>query len=260
MHTEMDLTLKQTPFTLVRENPTSLYLQISSLLREEISSGLYEPSGKLPSEAELVRRFEVSRITVRLALNQLVEENIVERKQGKGTYVSNKQLRHGLDTLRSFYESLVIQGLKPEMRLLSRQLADIPEAISNVFGAGMNKGLRIERLHLVDGQPIALGTSYLLAEVSAISWESIEQQPSYKAIEAITGLQVTRADLAITAQLADEKYARLLEISIGMPLLVMKRVSYLSNGICCDHSLFHIRPEHYEFVLSSYFKQIGSGQ
>lgn len=238
----------------MRENPTSLYLQISSLLNEEISSGLYEPSGKLPSEAELVRRFGVSRITVRLALDKLVEEKIVERKQGKGTYVYNKQLRHGLDTLRSFHESLLVQGLKPEMRLLSHQLVDIPETVKVSFDTGMDKGLLIERLHLVDGQPIAFGKSYLPSEISAVSIGDIERQPSYKVIEAITGFQVVRADLAITAELADDRYAKLLEVSIGMPLLVMKRLSYLSNGRCCDHSVFHIRPEHYEFVLSSYFK------
>lgn len=250
----MSQTLKQNQSSLLRENPTSLYLQISSLLREEISSGLYEPSGKLPSEAELVRRFDVSRITVRLALDQLVEEKIVERKQGKGTYVSNKQLRHGLDTLRSFHESLLVQGLKPEMKLLSRDMVETPEALSKSFSSEFRHLLLIERLHLVEGQPIAIGKSYLTPLVGDMNWDTFEKQPSYKAIEALTGLQVVKADLAITAQLADEKLAELLEITVGMPLLVMKRISYLSNGVCCDHSIFHIRPEHYEFVLSSYFK------
>lgn len=246
--------MKSSPSTLVRENPTSLYLQISSVLREEINIGLYEPSGKLPSEAELRTRFGVSRITVRLALDTLVEEGIVERKQGKGTYVFNKQLRHGLDTLRSFHESLLIQGLKPEMRLVSHRMMDTPETVRSAFSPDQHQSLYIERLHVVDRQPIALGKSYLLAEVAAVSQEALENQPSYMAIEKVTGLKVVKADLSITAQLADAEYAKALQIKPGMPLLIMKRLSYLSNGICCDHSVFHIRPEHYEFVLSSYFK------
>jgi GntR family transcriptional regulator len=246
--------LKSTPSPLIRENPTALYLQISSLLREEISSGLYEPSGKLPSEAELQARFNVSRITVRLALDQLVEEKIVERKQGKGTYVFNKQLRYGLDTLRSFHETLVIQGLKPEMRMLSHCVIDIPENLKSIFSAETTQSLFIERLHVVDNQPIAIGKSHLLAEVAAVSLDTIESQPSYKVIETVTGLKVERAELSITAQLADVKHAKALEISPGMPLLIMKRLSYLSNNTCCDHSIFYIRPEHYEFVLSSHFK------
>jgi GntR family transcriptional regulator len=251
----MDLILEQPHSLLLRENPTSLYLQISSLLREEITSGLYEPSGKLPSEAELGKRFGVSRITVRLALDQLVEEKIVERKQGKGTYVSNKQLRHGLDTLRSFHETLVMQGLHPEMKLITRQMVDTPEPFKNFFTSATNKNLLIERLHFVAGQPIALGKSYLLPEVGAVSLASFEGKPSYKVIEEVTGLQVARADISITAQVADEKHSKLLHIEIGMPLLIMKRLSYLSDGVCCDHSMFYIRPEHYEFVLSTYFKR-----
>jgi len=246
--------LKQPSATLLRENPTALYLQIASVLREEISRGLYEPSGKLPSEAELVSRFAVSRITVRLALDKLVEERIVERKQGKGTYVFNKQLRHGLDTLRSFHESLVIQGLHPEMHLLSHQRVNIPDTVKNSFDSGTSESLLIERLHVVEGQPIAWGKSYLPIALEALSVDDIERQPSYKLIEAVIGLQVVRADLGITAQLADELLAERLKVGVGMPLLVMKRLSYLSNGACCDHSVFYIRPERYEFVLSSYFK------
>lgn len=250
----MSQTLKQKQSNLVRENPTSLYLQISTLLREEICSGLYEPSGKLPSEAELVRRFDVSRITVRLALDQLVEAKIIERKQGKGTYVSNKQLRHGLDTLRSFHESLLVQGLTPKMKLLSREVVETPELLRKIFPSEMSQLLLIEKLHLVDSEPIAIGKSYLTSQVADLNWESFEKEPNYKAIEAVTGLKVVRADLAITAMLADEYHAKLLAADPGMPLLSMKRVSFLSNGICCDHSVFYIKPEHYEFVLSSSFK------
>ena len=231
-----------------------MYLQISSLLREEISSGLYNPSGKLPSEAELRKRFDVSRVTVRLALDKLTEENIVERKQGKGTFVYGKQLRHGLDTLRSFHESLVIQGLKPEMRLLSRTIVDIPDTLRSSPGVHTDQILLIERLHLVEGKPIALGKSYLPLEVETLSWEQTEKQPAYAILESLTGFRVARADIAITAQTADEKLSHALSMTSGMPLLVMKRLSYLENGACCEHSVFYIRPEHYEFVMSSYFK------
>jgi GntR family transcriptional regulator len=240
--------------SLVRENATSLYQQISSLLREEIGRGQYEPSGKLPSEAELCKRFAVSRVTVRLALDKLAEEKVVERKQGKGTFAFGKQLRHGLDSLSSFHESLVMQGLKPEMRLVSRKVVPLPDSLHALFGPEVSQSLLLQRLHLVDGEPIALGRSYLPVEVETVSWEKTEQQPTYAILESLTGLSVVRADLAISAQPADKELAHLLKISADMPLLVMTRTSYLSNGACCDHSVFYIRPERYEFVLSSAFK------
>jgi GntR family transcriptional regulator len=248
--------LKPLPSTLARENAAALYLQISSLLHEEISRGLYDPSGKLPSEAELCKRFAVSRVTVRLALDKLAEENVVERKQGKGTFVAGKQLRHGLDTLRSFHESLRIQGLNPEMRLIARHIVNTPDNVRSALGVNMEKSLLLERLHVVDGEPVALGRSYLPVEVDSLSWEETEQQPTYAILESLTGLRVVRADIGISAQSADKVLAETLKISVGMPLLVMRRLSYLANEDCCDHSVFYIRPQHYEFVMSSYFKPV----
>ena len=248
--------MKPLPSNLARENAAALYLQISSLLHEEISRGLYDPSGKLPSEAELCKRFAVSRVTVRLALDKLAEENVVERKQGKGTFVAGKQLRHGLDTLRSFHESLRIQGLNPEMRLIARHIVNTPDNVRSALGVNMEKSLLLERLHVVDGEPVALGRSYLPVEVDSLSWEETEQQPTYAILESLTGLRVVRADIGISAQSADKELADILKISSGMPLLVMRRLSYLANEDCCDHSVFYIRPQHYEFVMSSYFKPV----
>jgi GntR family transcriptional regulator len=241
---------------LIRENVASLYEQIASLLREEIGSGLYEPSGKLPSEAELCTRFSVSRVTVRLALAKLDDEGVVERKQGKGTYAKGKQLRHGLDRLRSFHDSLVMLGLNPEMRLVSRDIISIPKHLRSLLGAGDRKRcLLLQRLHVVDGEPIALGRSHLPIEVQKISWEMTEQQPTYSILEKMTGMQVARADLTIKVGQTDVELAAALGLKVGAPLLLMERTSYFSNGACCDHSTFYIRPERYAFVMQTSFAQ-----
>lgn len=239
---------------LVRQNVTSLYEQIAVQLREEALSGAYEPSGKLPSEAELCARFKVSRITVRLALGKLADEGTVERKQGKGTYVSGKQVRHGLDALRSFHDSLVMQGLKPEMRLLSKEVVALPEHLRGRFGKKASHCVALRRLHLVDGEPIAVGNSYLPKQVELLSWEETQSQPNYTILKGLDGRGVARADIAIRAQSADAELARVLKVQSGSPLLVMTRTSALPNGDCCDYSTFYIRPERYEFVASCTFQ------
>lgn len=241
--------------SLIRENVASLYEQIASLLRDEINQGLYEPSGKLPSEAELCTRFNVSRVTVRLALGKLTEERTVERKQGKGTYAAGKQLRHGLDHLRSFHESLVMQGLHPEMRLVSRDVVTVPDKLRALIGTKEKNCLLLQRLHLVDNEPIALGRSFLPVEVESVSWEMTEQKPTYSILEELTGLPVARADLAIKVGAADSELAKALHLKVGAPLLVMERTSYFPNGACCDYSIFFIRPERYEFVVKTSFAQ-----
>jgi GntR family transcriptional regulator len=236
---------------LIRENISSLYQQIAAQLRAEIHQGQFEPTGKLPSEAALCARFGVSRVTVRLALGRLEEEGAVERKQGKGTYAAGKQLRHGLDHLRSFHESLLMQGLKAEMRLLSRDIVAAPADTASVMGDEQGRCLQVQRLHLVDGTPLAVGRSYLPAR---LTWERIEKQPAYALLLELTGQAVARADLAIKVGHADAALALALAVAEGAPLLLMERSSYFADGTCCDKSQFYIRPERYEFVIKTSFE------
>ena len=242
---------------LIRENIASLYEQIASLLREEIQQGRFEPTGKLPSEAALCLRFGVSRVTVRQSLAKLEQEGTVARKQGKGTYAAGKQLRHGLDQLRSFHESLLQQGLQAEMRLLSREIVDAPGGALRVMGDEEGRCLRLLRLHLLDGAPLAVGRSYLPLLMGAADRERMERTPSYAILRELTGQAVARADLAIKVGQADAELAPALEVAEGAPLLVMERSSYFADGACCDRSQFYIRPERYEFVIKTSFAQAG---
>nr|WP_052308645.1 GntR family transcriptional regulator [Pseudomonas fluorescens group sp.] len=226
---------------------------IHAVAADGIQRGDFEPTGKLPSEAELGERFAVSRVTVRLAVGKLCDDGVVERKQGKGTFVAAKQVRHGLDALRSFHEALLLQGLKPSMRVINHALQPVPEDMRGLFEAS-DDCLLLERLHFVDDDPIALGRSYLPAELASVVWTDVEHQPIYSILESITGMAVTRADLAIRAQEADKTLANALHIKRGAALLVMERTSYFANGRCCDRTRFFIRPERYAFVLSGVFK------
>ena len=238
---------------LSRENATALYEQIATRLQEEIEAGLYEPTGRLPSEAELGLRFGVSRVTVRLAVDKLVAERLVVRRQGKGCYAAGKQVRHGLDTLRSFHESLLQQGLNATMQLLEKRVVNLPATLRERF-VPAKRGLFVKRLHLVDGEPVAVGLSHLPHRLSLATWEEVEQQPAYSLLNTVTGKAPARADMVIRAQPADEALAETLGVSPGDALLVLERTSYFADGSCCDHACFYIRPERYAFVMSSTFR------
>jgi len=237
--------------TLQRESSTSLYEQIAQQLLQEIQQGAFGPTGKLPSEAELVARFAVSRVTIRLALGKLGDDGVVERKQGKGTYVAAQQVRHDLDALRSFHESLLLQGLKPSMRLLGHRLQAVPAELGGLFSG---KCVSVERLHFVDDEPIAFAVSYLVGDVEPVDWNEMAEVPLYSLLEQVTGRPVARADIAIRAREADKLLAGHLGVKRGTALLVMERTSWFADGQCCDRSTFFIRPERYAFVLSGVFK------
>ncbi len=239
--------------TLPRQNATSLYEQIAARLMEEMEAGLYEPTGRLPSEADLGERFAVSRVTVRLALDRLVQQGAVVRKQGKGSFVAGHQMRHGLDTLRSFHESLKLQGLQATMQLLEKKVVTLPADVRQRF-APAARGLFVQRLHLVDDETIALGESYLPYKLSAFSWAQVQQQPAYSLLADKMGEGPARADIAVGALSADERLAGVLQVAPGSALLLMRRTSYFSSGACCDYTHFYVRPERYEFVMSSTFR------
>jgi GntR family transcriptional regulator len=238
--------------SLIRENATSLYDQIAATLRGEIERGGYEPSGKLPSEAELSERFGVSRVTVRLAIGKLVNDNFVERKQGKGTFATGKRLQHRLDALHGFYDSLARQGANPQMKLLRMDPAKkLPLAMHGVFAPFIKTAVYLERLHSVDDGVVALAQTWLLPEAGEISERLAQTRPTYEILESMPGWRLARADMSITAVPASGAIAIQLQVAERTPLLVMKRTSRLSDGRVCEATLFHIRPERYEFTVSS---------
>lgn len=238
---------------LIRENIASLYEQIAARLEAEIRHGVFEPTGRLPSEAALCGRFGVSRVTVRLALGKLEQAGVVERKQGKGTYAAGKQVRHGLDHLRSFHESLLVQGLKAEMRLLSHALAPAPDGLAPALCDAGGRCLLLRRLHTVDGAPLAVGHNYLPVALARLDWARVATQPAYALLQELTGHAVARAELAIKVGAADIALAQALGVPVSAPLLVLERSSCFADGTCCDRSEFYIRPERYEFVIHTAF-------
>jgi GntR family transcriptional regulator len=226
-----------------RDAPTSLYAQIAAALRDDIAGARFEPSGRLPSEEELRTRFGVSRVTVRLALADLEREGLIDRRKGKGTFTSGKQVRHALDTLRSFHESLKLQGFRAEMRLI-RAGAE-PDADGEALG------FRIERLHLADGKPIAVGVSRLPASLQDLDWRKLADLPLYAVFQQALGVALQKAEFAVGLGAAAPEVAGLLEVAVGEPLLTLERSSFDVEGRCVDRSTFHIRPERYQFTLSS---------
>jgi GntR family transcriptional regulator len=237
-----------------RDNATSLYRQIAARLRDEMAGGHFEPSGRLPSEAEIGARFAVSRVTVRLALEELAKSGLIERRKGKGTYVAGKQVRHELDTLRSFHESLILQGLDASMRILTLEPVQPPAAIIDVLGQGWQTCLFLERLHLVDNEPIALGRSFLPQSLAEVSRADMESRPTYAIVSALAGLDVERAHVTIGAQSADPSLEAALDVPKSAALLVMERTSWFTDNTPAEHSTFYVRPERYRFVMNSFFQ------
>jgi GntR family transcriptional regulator len=236
---------------ITRHNITPLYEQIAEQLRQEIDGGSYEPSGLLPSEADLGARFDVSRVTVRLAVGRLAERGLVERQRGKGTFVKGKRLRHGLNTLRGFHDALVLQGLATDMRLLEVQKRPLPTTLRAEMHTRARIGLFLQRLHCVQGKPVALASTYLPPESVDLTPAQLGVRSSYAVIETLLGWRIQRARLSIRLEQVSSTAAKHLEMKSAASVMILERTSYITGEKACEHTLFEIRPDRFEFVLDS---------
>ncbi len=235
---------------LRRDSHVAMYRQIAGQLREAIARGDYAAGSRIPTEPELCRRFGVSRITCRQAVEALAREGLVVRQQGKGTFVLGPTVRHDLLELRGIYDGLVAQGLDPRTRLLEFGIGVPPAAVAARLGTGMRKLVHWRRLYAVRGKPFAVSTVHLDSGRLKLARELVDRHPTYSILENLLGERIGRADVAIRYEPASAEIARALGLAKGAPLMVMERISYNADGVPREHSVYRARAEAYAFSLT----------
>ena len=235
---------------LRRDGPVAMHRQLAERLRAEIAGGAYTDGARLPTEPQLIRRYGVSRITARQAVDALVREGLVVRQQGKGTFVTSPVVRHDLLELRGLYDQLVDHGLDPKTELLDWAEAVPPAAVAARLGSGRRKLPAWERLYRLRGKPFALSRVHLNAGKVRITRAQVEAHPTYTLVETLMRKRIGRADVAIRYLPAPADIARRLKLTRGAPLMVLERVSYGADGTPLEHSLYYARAGSYEFSLT----------
>src|ERR1700674_1512115 len=148
--------------TLERSNPLPLYYQLKEVLRQQIQAGHLAPHTAMPSEPELVARYHVSRATVRQALTELVNEGLLYRQHGKGTFVCEPRAHQTVSELTSLTSELQRRGKRPGGLLLLSELTRGSETLRKQLRlADEEQVVRLERLRSADGQSIAYEVDYL---------------------------------------------------------------------------------------------------
>ncbi|MCP4397212.1 MAG: GntR family transcriptional regulator [bacterium] len=150
--------------TVIRSDArVSLYLQLYDIIKENILSGKYHPDEKIPSARELSETHNVSRITVEKAIEVLVQENLIYRVQGKGSFVTSTKLHRSLPKLYSFSEDMRELGLVPGSHVLELRVEEAGEHIRNVLRlpANLTQVTKLARVRLVNDEPILIETTYI---------------------------------------------------------------------------------------------------
>ncbi|MCD6257383.1 GntR family transcriptional regulator [Candidatus Aerophobetes bacterium] len=208
-----------------------LYYQLTEELRENIENGEWPPNSLIPSETELCEKYKVSRGTVRQALSQLVQEGLLYRKQGKGTFVAEPKITQQLNRFYSFAQDMREKGLRPSSLLLQKEKILPDSYIKNILGLKEEEMVyKIMRLRLADEEPLILETSYLVEELFPdLDKEDVEKVPLYDIILKKYRIKITRAKETFEPILIDEFEAKKLKIPVGSPALLVKRVTYTAG-------------------------------
>ena len=208
------------------------YALIKNDIVQAIKTKQLNADDKILSEATLCKKYNVSRITVIRAINELVAEDYLYRIQGKGTFVKGKQLSEGVAQLSSFTKRMKEKKLKLKTRVLETASVTMPVKMANFFNLPSDKNvILLKRLRIVDGELLCLSIAYLMPEI--FYWttlEDMEHESLYDLLENKYDFKLGNATQEFEVGYLNEKDAKFLEISSQDPCLKLSLYSTLSDG------------------------------
>lgn len=232
-----------------------LYHQIANRLRSDIAGNVFAPGDLLATETELMDRFHVSRVTIRQAMAILVQEGLVGRQAGRGTFVTAPEDRPGVWNF-STLEDIVTAGQQTEFQLLEldapRDPVEVPASLRN------HEVTRIECLRWLEGAPISHGVIYLLTRYAKrLALEQIPREPRpLKPVIALLAdqhiVEISKGTQVIAARAASASMAEMLNVPINSPLLQVERQYFDDRGEVFHHAITHYRSDtlRYKFAFT----------
>lgn len=241
--------VKATDVRSLRRLP--LYYKVFKTLKSQIEEGEYKEGDLLPPEPQLEKRFCVSRITIRKAIEMLEQMGLVTRKQGKGTIVRNPKTVQSLNYITSFTETLIQKGLQVSSRNISVKLVTPCAKIASLLNINTDqKAIKIERIKYADGKPIAIMTNYLLPWIVPGIESKIPRLNSlYRLLEEDYNIELANAIEYIGACQADESEAEQLGVEPGTVLLTSRRITYDKEGRVIEVAILKIIASKYEYCV-----------
>ena len=225
--------------------------QLSDWLRTRIADGTYEPDEQLPSEHALCDQFDVSRVTVRRALQTLESEGLIYRKQGLGSFVQDQRMRSGLVRLTDFAEDMAQAGIASASRILRNEQVDAPDAVAAKLGVEPGTAVhRLDRVRLGDGDPIAFDHTWLPLDYAAlIEPYDLTEHTIYSILETEHGIEVRRGRYRIEAANAPDRVAEALNIPPEQAVLLISRLSLDADDAPIYYQQRHYRTDRVAYEL-----------
>ncbi|MBD1427349.1 GntR family transcriptional regulator [Sphingobacterium arenae] len=239
--------------SLEKKDIDPLHIQAETYLRQLIEKEEYKAGKLLPTEVELAKMLNISRNTLRQAINKLVYEGLLLRKRGHGTRVVRKGIVGGVKNWLSFSQEMKMLGIEVKNFELHIRYTDAPTEISNFFmleEKDNNKCLLMERVRGNTSYPFVYFISYFNPDIPLSSDENF-RRPLYEILEKDFGVTVKTSKEEVYARLAGDLVAQKLEIKATDPILVRKRFVYDDKGRPIEYNIGYYRADSFTYTIEA---------
>jgi len=227
-----------------------IYFQLKTLIQERMASGEYPVGLCLPSEREYCEEYGISRMTVRQAIIDLVNEGLLRRERGKGTFVAQPKIEQELQVLTSFTEEMKRRNMQPGTQLIHMVICPATGHVARQLGLKDGESVyEIVRLRMADDEPMAIETAYLpIANLPNLTEEKVATGSLYEVMRE-SGHEIARATQTLEATLAKATEATKLNIKNKGPVLLIERTTYTSGGQAIEFVKSVYRGDRYKFAI-----------
>jgi len=243
----MDFDHRQQVSQLDRSSKVPLYHQLYEILRGKIIEGQWPKGAMIPPESELCSTYEVSQITARQALDNLVADGLIYRQRGRGSFVAQPTIETSLIRIVSFTEDMHSRGYEPRSKVIFSGILPADPLIANKLQVKPGEELaQLNRLRFADGQPLSLEKASLVHRYCPGVLDGDFESNSLRAV--LLGehnLRLIRAEQSIRALSASSEMATLLSIRTGAPLLGIDRISFTQNNVPLEYLQIFYRADLY---------------
>jgi DNA-binding GntR family transcriptional regulator len=223
------------------------YLRIKDKLRLLIKD--LPEDARIPSERDLVARFDGSRMTIRKAIDELVKERALYRINGSGTYVAKDGHRKYLNNLVGFSKEVLEQGGVPTHKVIKlktvKASADLAAKMELKPGEELNYTVRV---HERDGEPVLLDYAYFNKRITGQLTKKLCEGSLYKYFEEKLGLKITTSVQEFIAEIVNDEVRNLLNIEPGTPIIKIEHITFLDDGSVLEYTIGYRNPHKYRQI------------
>lgn len=237
---------------VLKDNPAPLYYQIKQILLETIENGELKPGELVPTEKALCELHGVSKITVNKAIMELVNEGVLYREKGKGTFVSKPKEKHQLNQLKGFTEEMKEKGLNTDVKILSFHTREATKQIKLALNMKDtdNKIIEITRLRISDNSPVAIETAWIPYNLFPdMTREMIEGKSLYSIFREKYGYYPKRAKQTVEPIMLNDYESMLLGRPSSSLALMFQRNTYIEDSTPIEYTKAIYRSDKYKYEV-----------